>query len=295
LHPIRALARATAAVEAGNLSARTGLAHGADEFGRLATAFDRMAGSLEQRTAARMEAEEALRGSEQRLRALVQHTADILLIIDPDGTIRYASPAASGVSGVPGDVLVGRNVFGQILTEDRPAAHALIVQALSTAQGTSTGELRLEHRDGSVHDLEVIIANLVEEAGVEGLAVTARDVTERKAYERQLTELAFHDRLTGLANRALFLDRLDHALTRAGRSMQSVAVLFIDLDNFKVVNDSLGHAAGDRLLQMISERLKTNLRDGDTLARFGGDEFTVLLDVWARCWLNRSCWKPTNW
>jgi diguanylate cyclase (GGDEF)-like protein len=108
--------------------------------------------------------------------------------------------------------------------------------------------------------------------------VTFRDITERKALEQQLHHQAFHDLLTGLPNRALFLDRLEHALTRANRRDSKVAVLFTDLDNFKVINDSLGHIAGDQLLVAVAERLKTCLRPEDTVARLGGDEFTILVE-----------------
>lgn len=105
-----------------------------------------------------------------------------------------------------------------------------------------------------------------------------RDVTERNALEEQLRHQAFHDPLTELPNRALFMDRLEHALAKANRRESRVAVLFLDLDNFKVVNDSLGHEAGDSLLAAVAERLKTCLRTEDTLTRFGGDEFTILLE-----------------
>ncbi|HYI15011.1 MAG TPA: EAL domain-containing protein, partial [Thermomicrobiales bacterium] len=104
------------------------------------------------------------------------------------------------------------------------------------------------------------------------------DITDRKRFEQQLLHQAFHDRLTGLPNRALFMDRLDHALARRPREDETIAVIFIDLDNFKVINDSLGHRAGDQLLQTMTARLQTCVREGDTVARLGGDEFTVLLE-----------------
>ncbi|MBA2451180.1 MAG: EAL domain-containing protein, partial [Chloroflexi bacterium] len=113
---------------------------------------------------------------------------------------------------------------------------------------------------------------------VAGIVSLAQDLTQRKAFEKELSRLAFHDALSNLPNRALFLDRLEHALVRSERTRVPVAVLFLDLDNFKVVNDSLGHQTGDRLLMIVADRLRECLRAEDTAARFGGDEFTVLVE-----------------
>src|SRR5262249_12362935 len=132
--------------------------------------------------------------------------------------------------------------------------------------------------NGSWRELEAIANNLLGDAGVQGIVATFRDITERKMFERQLTELAFHDPLTALPNRAMFMDHLERALARARRAGDTVAVVFVDLDDFKLVNDSLGHEVGDRLLVAVAERLRTTVRQGDLVARLGGDEFTILLE-----------------
>src|SRR3712207_2249400 len=133
-------------------------------------------------------------------------------------------------------------------------------------------------KDGTSFSVEYTSTPIFEDGEVVGAVVTFKDITERKALEEQLHHQAFHDPLTGLPNRALFMDRLEHALTRANRRGSKVAVLFMDLDNFKVINDSLGHKAGDQLLIAVAERLKAHLRPEDTASRLGGDEFTILVE-----------------
>ncbi|HEX3213795.1 MAG TPA: EAL domain-containing protein, partial [Actinomycetota bacterium] len=139
-------------------------------------------------------------------------------------------------------------------------------------------ELPLRHRAGHLCTAQFTITNLLDSPEVGGLVLNTRDISERRQLEDQLVHQAFHDSLTSLANRALFKDRVDHALKRTKRQTPSVAVLFLDLDGFKEVNDSLGHAAGDRLLIQVAERLHSCVRPSDTVARFGGDEFAVLIE-----------------
>src|SRR5881296_1865791 len=127
-------------------------------------------------------------------------------------------------------------------------------------------------------NVETSRTNLMHDPNVKGIVLNTRDVSERKRFEEQLSHQAFHDQITGLANRALFQDRVSHGLERQTRDGDPVAVLFMDLDDFKTINDSLGHAAGDRLLQEVGERLKNCLRAADTAARMGGDEFGILLE-----------------
>jgi diguanylate cyclase (GGDEF)-like protein len=143
---------------------------------------------------------------------------------------------------------------------------------------TTIIESRVRHRDDFWLHVETLRTDLLHDPNVKGIVLNSRDVSERKAFEEQLAHQAFHDSITGLANRALFKDRVEHALERQTRDDDPVSVLFMDLDDFKTINDSLGHAAGDQLLAEVGERLRGCLRMPDTAARFGGDEFAILLE-----------------
>ena len=216
--------------------------------------------------------------SEVRFQTLVQNASDVILIARPDTTITYQTPSAQRILGFEPGSLEGTRLTSLIHPNDKEQALAAY-SGLAFRSGTAiTAEWRIRTADGAWRHTEVVANNLLGEPTVEGIVLTLRDVTERKALEDALKHQAFHDALTGLANRALFRDRLEHALARAARSLTSLAVLFLDLDDFKLVNDSLGHGAGDELLVAVAARLMGSLRTGDTAARFGGDEFAVLLE-----------------
>jgi diguanylate cyclase (GGDEF)-like protein/PAS domain S-box-containing protein len=226
----------------------------------------------------RKQAESALKESEQRFRSLVQNSSDIITILGADGTVHYVSPAVEKVTGYKPEEQQGTNAFDSVYPDDREQALNTFAEVLKRPGLHPSLEFRVPHTDGSWRYLEHVVNNLLDDPAVRGVVVNSWDVTERKALVEQLRYQAFHDALTGLPNRALFMDRLEHALTRAKRRGSKVAVLFMDLDNFKVINDSLGHKAGDQLLAAVAERLKTCLRPEDTAARLGGDEFTILVE-----------------
>jgi diguanylate cyclase (GGDEF)-like protein/PAS domain S-box-containing protein len=226
----------------------------------------------------RKKVERVITESEERFRSLVQYSSDIITILEADGTVRYVSPAVERVTGYRPEEQVGTNAFGSVHPDDKERALATFAAVLKRSGLHPALEFRVPHKDGSWRYLEHVVNNLLDDPAVRGVVVNSWDVTERKALVEQLSYQAFHDLLTGLPNRALFMDRLERALTRAHRRGTKVAVLFTDLDNFKVINDSLGHKAGDQLLVAVAKRLKTCLRPEDTAARLGGDEFTILIE-----------------
>jgi diguanylate cyclase (GGDEF)-like protein/PAS domain S-box-containing protein len=216
--------------------------------------------------------------SEQRFRCLVRNASDVILICDASGTITYQAPTAETDWGFATNELCGKTFASLIHPADQPALREIWQQIGTTSGTTKTVELRGCDATKKWHYGEFVFTNLLHVPGVEGVVATARDVTERKTFELQLTEQAFYDSLTGLPNRALLCDRIEQALARAHRRGTTIGVIFIDLDNFKRVNDSLGHESGDALLVAAAKRLTACIRPTDTAARLGGDEFVILLD-----------------
>jgi diguanylate cyclase (GGDEF)-like protein/PAS domain S-box-containing protein len=202
-----------------------------------------------------------------------------MTIIAADSTIRYQSPSVQRVMGYDPMSLIGTKLFDMVHPEDLPRVVNLLSQILDDpVVHPELLEFRWLHRDGTWLHVETLLSDLSLHPEVGGIVLNTRDVSERKVFEQQLAHQAFHDSVTGLANRALFRDRVEHALERQQRDDRPVAVLFMDIDDFKTINDSLGHAAGDQLLAEVAERLKGCLRAADTAARLGGDEFGVLLE-----------------
>ncbi|MGH8721419.1 MAG: diguanylate cyclase domain-containing protein, partial [Burkholderiales bacterium] len=215
---------------------------------------------------------------EARYASLIKHASDVIMIADVDGRVRFASPAAERTFGMNPDDLAGRNLLDLWAESDRERLAAFLAE-VAASDGRSIGPVEVTVGNGARRStLESVGSNLRDDPAIAGLALNFRDVSERKALEEQLRQLAFHDPLTLLANRSLFRNRVQHALTLAQRSHQRVAVLFLDLDNFKNVNDSLGHDAGDRLLQAAAQRLVKSTRPSDTVARLGGDEFALVVE-----------------
>jgi len=224
----------------------------------------------------------ALRESEERFRALTEHSSDIILIADRSGHIKYASPSVHTVLSVKGGSLEGTNMVDLVHPDD--FAKTMIVGSRTIAYGpnprqSSIVEFRLRHVDGSWLYFECVVRNLLQHKNIGGIVYNARDITERKHAQEEMLFNATHDVLTGLPNRALFLGHLESVVDRMKRHpKQAAAVLFIDIDDFKVVNDCYGHATGDTLIKEVSDRLRACMRSECTIARMGGDEFTVLVE-----------------
>ena len=226
----------------------------------------------------RLLAETAVRQNEARFRSLVQHSSDVIIVTRANGTMRFVSPSANRVFGYDPSEMLNKPVVSLLHPDDRDRATTLFEHAGRTPGVTGPVEWRFRQPDGSWLSAEILATNLTGDPTVRGIVLNTRDVSERKRLEEQLTHQAFHDPLTGLANRALFRDRVSHALALAQRQSHSITVLFLDLDDFKRVNDSLGHAEGDRLLVAAAERFLSCARAADTVARLGGDEFAILIE-----------------
>jgi diguanylate cyclase (GGDEF)-like protein/PAS domain S-box-containing protein len=214
-----------------------------------------------------------------RFAALVEHNADAIVVQDSvGGRVDYASPGLFVMLGLTPEAAVGSDL-GHLIHPDDLAKASERFSALNAGVGTSVSfDGRLRHTDGSWRNVETTTTNLIADPAVGGVISNLHDVTDRVEAAKLLAHQAMHDTLTELPNRALLLDRLDQALARAVRSGRPCALLFIDLDHFKWVNDTLGHPAGDQVLKTVAGRLLQAIRPGDSVGRLGGDEFVVLAE-----------------
>jgi diguanylate cyclase (GGDEF)-like protein/PAS domain S-box-containing protein len=215
---------------------------------------------------------------ERRFRALVQSSHDLVFVADTASCVTYASPSCAQVLGYDPAVLLGSERAEYMHTDDLDGLRAAMRRTMTKPGGHAELLFRIRHVDGSWHWVEGVATNLVDDEAVGGFVINVRDVTERVSAEEAIRHQALHDPLTALPNRALFNDRLEQAVARQQRVGGHLAVLIVDLDGFKTVNDSLGHQVGDELLVAVAERFAGIMRNYETIARLGGDEFAILLE-----------------
>lgn len=220
------------------------------------------------------------RKSEAKFRTLIRNASDVIVVVQANGEIRSETPSIEAVLGYDVESVGALRLTTLVHPDDGSRANAAIREMFDqTLVGPMRAEWRIRHADGRWLTMEVVGNDHSEDAEVGGAVLTMRDVSDRKVLEQELRHQAFHDSLTDLANRVLFNDRVDHALSRRSRIGNEVSVLLLDIDDFKVVNDTLGHPAGDDILVQFADRLLGCLRGEDTAARFGGDEFAVCVEV----------------
>lgn len=219
---------------------------------------------------------EEVERSAARSRALLRHSSDVIFLIDEGGTVLEVLDT-DGLRSSPLHYVVGTQIFSDIHPEDLAHLQTKRALFLQSPGATIRVELRVRNGDRAWHWVESVSTNLLHDPSVGAIVVHRRDITERKAAEELVRHQALHDALTGLPNRTLFLDRVSVALEQARRGRARPAILYLDLDDFKEVNDRRGHAAGDAVLRTIAQRLRGIVRASDSIARWGGDEFVILL------------------
>lgn len=235
------------------------------------TAFIR---DISERKRAQLELEKR----EQRFRALVEKSWSGVVLLDSDLAFNYVGASTFRLIGYSEQELKGTTFLSYVHPRERPAAREIFAELVAGKRQESHGELRFMHKSGTWVWLEGFAQNLLHDPSVGAIIVNYRDISQRKATEKQLEYQAYYDALTGLPNRLLFRDRVVIALAQARRNKRGIAVMYLDLDHFKLVNDGLGHSIGDALLSEVAARLQGCIRSSDTISRLGGDEFTILLN-----------------
>jgi diguanylate cyclase (GGDEF)-like protein/PAS domain S-box-containing protein len=234
------------------------------------TAFMR---DISERKRAQLELEKR----EQRFRALVEKSWSGVVLVNDDLAFSYAGASTARLLGYSEEDLVGTSFLGYVHPRERQATRRIFADLVAGRRQESQGELRFMHKSGTWVWLEGFAQNLLHDPSVGAIIINYRDISQRKATEKQLEYQAYYDALTGLPNRLLFRDRVVNALPQARRNRRALAVMYLDLDHFKLVNDGLGHSIGDALLSEVAMRLQGCIRASDTISRLGGDEFTILV------------------
>lgn len=213
-----------------------------------------------------------------KLSSVMEQTADIIVVTDTDGKIEYVNPSFEKITGYTYNEAVN-NSPGLVASGLHKSEFYKHMWETITAGDSYSNIFINRRKDGSLYYEEKTITPIKDQSGaITHYVATGKDISERIQVQERLQHMAHHDALTDLPNRNLFLDRLQQSLNRARWHDRLVAVMFMDLDRFKIINDTLGHNVGDQLLLQLSQRLAKTVRDGDTIARFGGDEFAILLD-----------------
>lgn len=284
LKRVRALSSAARRMGQRDLTVRSGLPHDEEEMGQLARSFDEMADNLEAWKNQVLQSSHEVEKLGYRNQLILDSAGEGICGVDRDGKVVFINPAGTAMLGYSADELIGlplhqtvhcRKTDGTPFPQEECPLHAAIEDGISH-QGNDE---MLWRKDGSGFHADYTVVPMLEGEKVTGAVVTFRDVTERKRHEEQMEQQATHDTLTGLANRTILNDRIGLLIERAAREKSVVALLLLDLDRFKEINDSLGHGAGDELLRGMAARLTELMRDSDTVARLGGDEFVVLVEM----------------
>ncbi|MGQ7277769.1 EAL domain-containing protein [Brevibacillus thermoruber] len=226
----------------------------------------------------RKKAEEEARQSEEKYRVIAENCSDLIAVIDREGTFLYLSPSYQTLFGDDGIEMESGHLLQWVHEEDRELVENYLKQICAARNASSLLEFRVHTKSGRSLYLETKGNPILDPCGdVQNLVLVMRDVTERKQWEQTIFHLAYHDTLTELPNRRLFIDRLRKEVYQAKRFQSQLAVMFLDVDRFKQINDSWGHEVGDVILAEIAKRIKQCLGTNDVVARLGGDEFTILL------------------